>query len=110
MLTLEIVGKTTRGVRAAASPQALEESLKNLALAEPTSTDRLGEALESTFTQLRPGANVLIVGTRKLTLDDAAQFPQLASRPDIRAWVGRAATLTPDDPLWRQLFLREGAP
>ena len=110
MLTLEIVGKTTRGVRAAASPQALEESLKNLALAEATSTDRLGEALESTFTQLRPGANVLIVGTRKLTLDDAAQFPQLASRPDIRAWVGRAATLTPDDPLWRQLFRQETAP
>ncbi|MBA4016415.1 MAG: hypothetical protein C0483_04430 [Pirellula sp.] len=110
MFTMEIVGKTTRSVRAASSPQALEESLKNLAQAEATSNDRLGAALETTFAQLRAGANVLIVGTRKLTLDDAAQFPQLAARPDIRAWVGRAATLTPNDPLWRQLYRRGESP
>lgn len=108
-IALDIVGKTTRSIRAVSSPQALEEALKALALAEPTAEDRLPGVLAKLFDALRPGTNVLIAGTRKNALDDDGRFPQLDGGRDSGSPAARAAALGPADPLWSQLFRREHA-
>ncbi|HEX5443896.1 MAG TPA: DUF58 domain-containing protein [Pirellulales bacterium] len=75
------------------STALLHEIMRQLALCEAAPRDRLPETLSAVLDKVRRGAQVVLVSTRPVYLDNQEQFAEVWKDPRRRTWLPKLRTI-----------------
>lgn len=82
-----------------------ERIMDHLAMVQASPEDHLPKLLEETLTQIEGGAEIIIVSTRPVELDDRGRFAKLHENPAFRAWVSKVRILDTSDKQIEQVYV-----
>jgi uncharacterized protein (DUF58 family) len=106
-LLLGIAGSQQETVAGVTSMGLLEECLEELAVALPTSEDRLPQLLDDVLRSARPETRVVVLSTRPTDLSDTERFEAIWQKPCERATLGRVLCCAADSPEFKACFEAE---
>jgi uncharacterized protein (DUF58 family) len=109
-LLMGIAAARLETVAGVTSTGLLEECLEELAVAVPTSADRLPELLDTVLSAARPESRIVVLSTRQTELSDTERFEEIWQKPRERATLGRVMCLAADDPEFKACFELENSP
>ena len=89
------------------STAMLHEVMRRLALSEAASRENLAAAVSDLLDRVRRGAQVVVVSTRPVYLNDPLQFDDVWKDPRRRAWLPKVQTIDTSAPALGELFLIE---
>ena len=89
------------------STAMLHEVMRRLALSEAASRENLSAAVSDLLDRVRRGAQVVVVSTRPVYLNDPLQFDDVWKDPRRRAWLPKVQTIDTSAPALGELFLIE---
>ncbi|NQT17655.1 MAG: DUF58 domain-containing protein [Planctomycetes bacterium] len=92
-LLLAVWGDGPECMGGPASVALMQGAMERLAVAEASSEDRLPALLDCALGRVRPGTQVIVVGTRENDLEDSDRFGMVWRDPGRRAAIGRVRTV-----------------
>ncbi len=103
-LLLGIAGSKQETVAGVTSTGLLEECLEELAVAQPSSVDRLPQLLNDVLSTARPETRVVVLSTRPTDVSDTERFEEIWQKPRERATLGRVMCFAADSPEFKACF------
>lgn len=88
-LHLATAGRETTLSRGPTSMAFLQDAMENLAMAQEGPEDHLAELLPRVLAEVRPGCQVILIGTQPVDLADTERFVTLWDEPRLRPWISR---------------------
>jgi hypothetical protein len=103
-ITVQWIAKRPRRFDGFTSSALLQEVRRALAAVEPVADDDLPAVVDGLTTEERQRANIIIVSTRAVDLEDEDRFSRRGQRSDLQARRTPFLGLWPTNPYWSQIF------